>query len=398
MFQLPEAARKDLISYSLESRRPCPELERLINSLYEADKNPESSFQIGIPASQLLRESVLSSKVFKSLLEAFSQRDISKVEVILKKIDRKFFLRYMRTHQATFFRSIILDFFILLDQVKNYIHVDKLDTYPNKEEFNKSKILNFFEEQARESAYILKEMLEALSPSHANPLEEYNEETDLFIQVTDMFVIYIYIYVLKHDPYSEPIEEHEMLENLKAYTPYTSYIMGVLDYWRGQRQLKESPFGEPDLLTKDNSSPRNPIVDPNPQIILSDEDVTPHETPVFRRPEPQRTYGIGEGGHHADEEDHDTEVHAEANADKEDHDTGSINISKEKFRKKMNKKNDSNYLKILIVAFISFAALILVLDTFKAQLSIIIPNIQIILDNLYQSINDIKLFILDLVK
>ena len=62
------------------------------------------------------------------------------------------------------------------------------------------------------------------------------------------------------------------------------------------------------------------------------------------------------------------------------------------------KKNDVNYFKILIVVFISFAALILVLDTFKVQISVIIPNIQIILDNLYQSINDMKLFIIDLVK
>ena len=72
--------------------------------------------------------------------------------------------------------------------------------------------------------------------------------------------------------------------------------------------------------------------------------------------------------------------------------------SKKVYNEKVQKKNDINYFKILIVAFISFAALILVLDTFKAQISIIIPNIQIILDNLYQSINDIKLFILDLVK
>ena len=62
------------------------------------------------------------------------------------------------------------------------------------------------------------------------------------------------------------------------------------------------------------------------------------------------------------------------------------------------KVNNLNYFKILIVAFISFAALILVLDTFKVQISVIIPNIQIILDNLYQSINDMKLFIIDLVK
>ena len=31
-------------------------------------------------------------------------------------------------------------------------------------------------------------------------------------------------------------------------------------------------------------------------------------------------------------------------------------------------------------------------------ISVIIPNIQIILDNLYQSINDMKLFIIDLLK
>tara|TARA_Y100000590_G_scaffold111285_1_gene126901 strand:- start:78 stop:551 length:474 start_codon:yes stop_codon:yes gene_type:complete len=84
--------------------------------------------------------------------------------------------------------------------------------------------------------------------------------------------------------------------------------------------------------------------------------------------------------------------------DEEDHDKESAKRSKEELSKKVKKKNDANYFKILIVAFISFAALILVLDTFKAQISVIIPNIQIILDNLYQSINDIKLFILDLVK
>ena len=84
--------------------------------------------------------------------------------------------------------------------------------------------------------------------------------------------------------------------------------------------------------------------------------------------------------------------------DEEDDNTESLNGSKEEFSKKVNKKNDVNYFKILIVAFISFAALILFLDTFKAQISVIIPNIQIILDNLYQSINDMKLFILDLVK
>ena len=63
----------------------------------------------------------------------------------------------------------------------------------------------------------------------------------------------------------------------------------------------------------------------------------------------------------------------------------------------LGKKNDANYFKILIVIIISFIALILILETFKVQLSIIIPNIEIVLDNLYQSINDIKLFVLDLI-
>ena len=84
--------------------------------------------------------------------------------------------------------------------------------------------------------------------------------------------------------------------------------------------------------------------------------------------------------------------------EEEDEDIEQANKSKKEYNEKVQKKNDVNYFKILIVAFISFVALILVLDTFKSQISVIIPNIQIILDNLYQSINDMKLFILDLVK
>ena len=83
--------------------------------------------------------------------------------------------------------------------------------------------------------------------------------------------------------------------------------------------------------------------------------------------------------------------------DEEDQDTESLISSKEERSKKVKKKNDINYFNILIVIIISFIALILILETFKVQLSIIIPNIEIVLDNLYQSINDIKLFVLDLI-
>ncbi len=84
--------------------------------------------------------------------------------------------------------------------------------------------------------------------------------------------------------------------------------------------------------------------------------------------------------------------------DEENQGTESLKGSKEELSKKLKKKNDINYFNILIVIIISFIALILILDTFKVQLSLIMPNIEIVLDNLYLSINDIKLFILDLIK
>ena len=62
------------------------------------------------------------------------------------------------------------------------------------------------------------------------------------------------------------------------------------------------------------------------------------------------------------------------------------------------KKKKINYFKIILVGAISFVAFVLILDTFKIYLSSIFPNIVIFLDNLYLSIDDIKLFNLDLIK
>ena len=69
-----------------------------------------------------------------------------------------------------------------------------------------------------------------------------------------------------------------------------------------------------------------------------------------------------------------------------------ISIVKKKEQKKIN------YLNILLVIIISTIAFILVLDTFKDQLTSIFPNINFLLDNLYESLEDIKLFALDLIK
>ena len=61
-------------------------------------------------------------------------------------------------------------------------------------------------------------------------------------------------------------------------------------------------------------------------------------------------------------------------------------------------KRNYNFLNILLVIIISITALILILDTFKDNLETVFPNIKFLLSNLYQSLEDIKLFIFDLIK
>jgi predicted Zn finger-like uncharacterized protein len=62
----------------------------------------------------------------------------------------------------------------------------------------------------------------------------------------------------------------------------------------------------------------------------------------------------------------------------------------------LDKKN-YNILGLTIVFIISFIALIIVLDTFQKPISKYIPNIEFLLYSLYETINDIKLFLKDLI-
>ena len=73
-------------------------------------------------------------------------------------------------------------------------------------------------------------------------------------------------------------------------------------------------------------------------------------------------------------------------------------IEKEKSLTKKIKKEkiDINYFSFFVVFIISFVALIILLDTLKTPLINIFPGLEIILINLYESLQDIKLFILDL--
>ena len=63
---------------------------------------------------------------------------------------------------------------------------------------------------------------------------------------------------------------------------------------------------------------------------------------------------------------------------------------------KPKKQKNFKILNIFIVAIISSVAFIIIVDTFKYPIGKIVPNIEFILYNLYESIKDISLFISDL--
>ena len=64
-------------------------------------------------------------------------------------------------------------------------------------------------------------------------------------------------------------------------------------------------------------------------------------------------------------------------------------------KKKENK--GSKFFSYLIVFIISFVALIILLDTLKTPLINVFPGLEIILFNLFETLQDIKLFIIDLI-
>ena len=63
---------------------------------------------------------------------------------------------------------------------------------------------------------------------------------------------------------------------------------------------------------------------------------------------------------------------------------------------KPKKQKRFKILNILIASIISFVAFIVIIDTFKHPIGKVVPNIEFILYNLYESIKDISLFISDL--
>ena len=64
---------------------------------------------------------------------------------------------------------------------------------------------------------------------------------------------------------------------------------------------------------------------------------------------------------------------------------------------KNTENKGSKFFSYLIVFIISFVALIILLDTLKTPLINVFPGLEIILFNLFETLKDIKLFIIDLI-
>ena len=68
-----------------------------------------------------------------------------------------------------------------------------------------------------------------------------------------------------------------------------------------------------------------------------------------------------------------------------------------KYLPAIKREKNKNFSKLFLVFLISIIAIVILIDTFKVPLSYIIPNINFYLDNLYQSLIDIKLFTINLI-
>ena len=91
---------------------------------------------------------------------------------------------------------------------------------------------------------------------------------------------------------------------------------------------------------------------------------------------------------------------------KEEKISNEINYKKkEKTSKKLKNDNastntsnkGSKFFSYLVVLIISFVALIILLDTLKIPLINVFPRLEIILFNLFETLQDLKLFIIDLI-
>jgi len=81
----------------------------------------------------------------------------------------------------------------------------------------------------------------------------------------------------------------------------------------------------------------------------------------------------------------------------ENHNDKIVSSEQDDYTEKIKISNSSKYLKFLIVITISFIGLIIILDTFKSPLKVVFPQLENMLQNLYETLKDIFLFLKDLI-
>ena len=129
---------------------------------------------------------------------------------------------------------------------------------------------------------------------------------------------------------------------------------------------------------------------PENAVSLTDEDISNDNVNIFE----QNNSPINDVESVSDASNDELEVKLE------DETKEKIEINKSKstpVNTKPNKQKNFKILNIFVVSIISFVAFIIIVDTFKYPIGKIVPNIEFILYNLYESIKDISLFIRDLI-
>ena len=90
-------------------------------------------------------------------------------------------------------------------------------------------------------------------------------------------------------------------------------------------------------------------------------------------------------------------IHKKINEKDEDINTIKFQEKQKTISKDKSKNTGGIFFSYLIVFIITFVALIILLDTLKTPLINLFPGLEIILFNLFETLQDIKLFIIDLI-
>ena len=90
-------------------------------------------------------------------------------------------------------------------------------------------------------------------------------------------------------------------------------------------------------------------------------------------------------------------IHKKINEKDEDINTIKFQEKQKTISKDKSKNTGGKFFSYLIVFIITFVALIILLDTLKTPLINLFPRLEIILFNLFETLQDIKLFIIDLI-